>query len=76
VRRKWIHNQQRKGGSPRTDKELERLGVRLAKENGWGDGKLEGELLKVGYEISDETIRRILSKLGIPPSPERDPSLS
>ena len=38
--------------------------VRLAKENGWGNGKLKGELLKLGYEISDETIRRILRRLG------------
>ena len=48
--------------------------VRLGRENGWGNGKLEGELLKLGYEISDETIRRILRRLGIPPSPERTSS--
>jgi putative transposase len=76
VRRKWTHHQQGRGGRPRTDKELERLVVRLAKENCWGNGKLEGELLKLGYEISDETIRRILRRLGIPPSPERTPSPS
>ena len=70
VRRKWTHNRQGRGGRLRTDKELERLVVRLAKENGWGNGKLEGELLKLGYEISDETIRRILRRLGIPVHPK------
>jgi putative transposase len=76
VRRKWTHNQQGKGGRPRTDQELERLVVRLANENGWGSGKLEGELVKLGYEISDETIRRILRRLGLSPSPDRTPSPS
>ena len=33
VRRKWTHNRQGRGGRSRTDKELERLVVRLAKEN-------------------------------------------
>jgi hypothetical protein len=32
--------------------------------------------VKLGYEISDESIRRILRRLGIPPSPERTPSPS
>ncbi len=45
---KWTHSQQGKGGRPRTDKELERLVVRLAKEHDWGNGKLGGELLKLG----------------------------
>jgi putative transposase len=50
VRRKWTYNQQGRGGRPRTDRELEQLVVRLARENGWGNGKLEGELLKLGFD--------------------------
>ena len=50
--------------------------VRLARENGWGNERIEGELLKLGYEISDETVANILRRHGIPPVPERDTSPS
>ncbi len=52
VRWKWTYQQRNRGGRPRTDQEIERLVVRLARENGWGNGRIEGELLKLGYEIS------------------------
>ena len=76
VRRKWAHNPQGRGGRPRTDKELERLVVRLAKENGWGNGKIEGELVKLGYTLTDETVGNILRRYNIPPVPERETSPS
>lgn len=72
VRWKWTYRQRNRGGRPRTDREIERLVVRLARENGWGNGRVEGELLKLGYEISDETVATILRRHGIPPVPERD----
>jgi putative transposase len=50
--------------------------VRLARENGWGNERIEGELLKLGYAISDETVANILRRHGIPPVPERDTSPS
>ena len=50
VRKKWTYPRTNKGGRPRIDNQLEALIVRLAKENlGWGYGKLQGELLKLGY---------------------------
>lgn len=76
VRRKWTFNKRGRGGRPRTDKEIERLVVRLAKENGWGNGKIEGELVKLGYTISDETVGDILRRNNIPPVPERETSPS
>jgi transposase len=76
VRRKWTQHPKNRGGRPRTARELEQLVVRLARENDWGNGKIEGELIKLGYEISDETIATILKRHGIPPAPERKPSLS
>jgi len=76
VRRKWTFRPQNRGGCPRTDPEIERLGVRLARENGWGNGRIEGELPKLGYDISDETVANILRRHGIPPAPERDTSPS
>jgi putative transposase len=50
--------------------------LRLARENDWGSERIEGELRKLGYEISDETVRNILRRHGIPPAPERDTSPS
>jgi putative transposase len=76
VRWKWTYRQRNRGGRPRTDREIERLVVRLARENGWGNERIEGDLLKLGYEISDETVANILRRHGIPPVPERDISPS
>jgi hypothetical protein len=76
VRWKWTYRQRSRGGRPRTDQEIERLVVRLARENGWGNERIEGELLKLGYAISEETVANILRRHGIPPVPERDTSPS
>jgi hypothetical protein len=76
VRRKWTYRQRNRGGRPRTDQEIERLVLRLARENGWGNGRIEGELLKLGHDISDETAANILRRDGIPPASERDTSPS
>jgi transposase len=76
VRRKWTQQKKNLGGRPRTAREIEQLVLRLARENDWGNGKIEGELIKLGYEISDETVANILKRHGIPPAPERRPSLS
>ena len=48
----------------------------LERENGWGNERIQGELLKLGYEISDETVATLLRRHGIPPVPERDTSPS
>jgi hypothetical protein len=38
---------------------MEELIVRLANENPrWGYGKIEGELLKLGFKVSQTTIRK------------------
>jgi putative transposase len=50
--------------------------VRLARENGWGNERIEGELKKLGYTISHETVGNILRRHTIPPAPERQPSPS
>ncbi len=76
VRRKWTYKRKQRGGRSRTDQDIERLVVRLARENDWGNVRIEGELLKRGYEIRDETVANILRRHGIPPAPERDPSPS
>lgn len=50
--------------------------MRLARENDWGYERIEGELLKLGFTISDETVGHILQRHGIAPAPEREPSPS
>jgi putative transposase len=78
VRRKWTYQQQRRsGGRPRTSEDVESLIVRLARDNrDWGNGRIQGELAKLGYDISDETIGHILRRHGIPPAPQRGSSPS
>jgi putative transposase len=71
VRRKWTYRH-RTAGRPRTDQ----LVLRLARENDWGYERIEGELKKLGYTISHETVGNILQRHGIPPAPEREPSPS
>lgn len=71
VRWKWTYRQP-SGGRPRTSREVERLVLRFARENAdWGYGKIVGELLKLGHDISEETVANILGRHGIPPAPER-----
>jgi putative transposase len=77
VRRKWTQQRKHTGGRPRTSREIERLIVRFARENAdWGYGKIQGELLKLGHDVSEETIANILERHGIPPAPERGASPS
>jgi putative transposase len=77
VRRKWTYEQKRRGGRPRMEKEVEQLVVRFARENNdWGRGKIQGELAKLGYQISETTIANILRWHNIPPAPERSSSTS
>ncbi len=77
VCRKWTFAHKHKGGRPQLSKEIERLIVRLAKENPrWGYGKIEGELLKLGFQVSVTTIRNILERHNIVPAPVRGGSIS
>jgi hypothetical protein len=52
-----------------TDREVVPLILRMARENRWGDDRIEGELTKRGYQISHETIRKILRCHRIAPLP-------
>ncbi len=72
VRRKWTFKKQAPRGRPSIPSEVEALIVRLAKENpGWGYGKIEGELGKLGYDIGRSTIKDVLKRQRIPPAPDR-----
>ena len=72
VRRKWTYKQRRKPGRPTIDEDLEQWIVRLAQDNPrLGFKKLEGELRKLGFEVSRATVRRVLRRHDILPAPER-----
>ena len=59
-------------GRPPVSAEIAALIERLAADNhGWGYKRIQGELLKLGHQVSASTIRRVLRALKIPPAPER-----
>jgi transposase InsO family protein len=71
VRRKWSQPTSRTG-RPRTGCDLETLVLRLARENpGWGYGKIQGELQKLGFSLAQQTIASLLRRHGILPAPHR-----
>src|SRR5829696_3303829 len=72
VKRQWTCGNTAKRGRPPTPAATVALIVRLARENpAWGDGKLQGELLKVGHRVSRATITRVVRRYGLAPAPRR-----
>ncbi|XHR29786.1 MAG: integrase core domain-containing protein [Chthoniobacteraceae bacterium] len=43
----------------------------MAKETGWGYGRIQGELKKLGITVAANTIKKIMIKNGFHPSPNR-----
>ena len=53
-----------RGGRPKVSQELRTLICTMAAENsGWGAPKIHGELLKLGFEISERTVARYLRRV-------------
>lgn len=72
VRRKWTFRQDNGTVRPPVAAELQELIVRLARENPrWGYSKIQGELLKLGYNVSRTSVRNVLNRRHIPPSAQR-----
>jgi putative transposase len=53
----------RKPGRPRTDEEPRELIARMVKENRWGAPRIHGELLKLGFRVSERTVSRYVRAL-------------
>jgi putative transposase len=76
VCRKWTYPNRNKGGRPPIGKETESLILRLARENSrLGYGKIVGELLKLGFQVSLTTVRNVLDRYGIQPASVRNGSI-
>ncbi len=62
---KWTYPN--RTGRPPVSAEIATLIERLATENNaWGYKRIQGELLKLGYQVSASAIRRVLKALKIP----------
>jgi len=71
VRRKWTYRRT-SGGRPSLDAEVEGLLLRLAEENPrWGYGRLQGELAKLDHTLGRSTVRDVLKRCHVPPTPLR-----
>jgi transposase InsO family protein len=73
VRRRWAAFGRRRGPArPGLDAELQKLILRLAKDNPrWGCVRVRGELLKLGHRVSATAIRTLLRRHRIGPAPLR-----
>jgi hypothetical protein len=58
-----------RGGRPRISGEVRALIVRMSQENFlWGAPRIHGELLKLGFEVSQATVSRYMPGRGYPPT--------
>jgi putative transposase len=60
----WRWRSRARGGRPRVSEEIRTLIRQIASENlDWGAPKIHGELLKLGFEVSERTVARYLRRL-------------
>ena len=72
IARKYDGSEKRRPGRPRTAIEIEKLVVRMARENPrWGYTRIRGALYNLGHEIGRNTIKRILFDYGFDPARKR-----
>jgi hypothetical protein len=57
----WRWRSRPQGGRPKINDEIRALIRRMAEENaGWGAPKIHGQLLKLGFAVSERTVARYL----------------
>jgi hypothetical protein len=62
-------SQHKNPGRPRTNRDIRKLVKTMAEGNvGWGAPRIHGELLKLGIEVSERTVSRLMPKRSIAPS--------
>jgi hypothetical protein len=58
-----------RGGRPKISSEVRALIVRMSQENFlWGAPRIDGELLKLGFDVSQATVSRYMPRRGYPPT--------
>jgi len=68
----WRWRSRRRDGRPRISQQIRTLIRRLAAENpGWGAPRIHGELLKLGFDVSERSVARYLRRV-----PRRGDSVS
>jgi hypothetical protein len=61
----WRWRSQPRGGRPKITQEIRELIRRLAQDNSdWGAPKIHGELVKLGFQISERMVARYLRRVG------------
>jgi transposase InsO family protein len=77
IAKKYDGSQVRRPGRPKTAAEVERLILRMARDNPrWGYTRIRGALRNLGHEIGRNTIKRILLENGFDPAPLRKKGIS
>ena len=77
IAKKYDGSKARRAGRPKTAAEIERLILRMARDNPrWGYTRIRGALHNLGHEIGRNTIKRILLENGLEPAPLRKKGMS
>jgi putative transposase len=71
--RTWISRVRRVGGRKSVSKEIRALIFRMVAENPtWGAPRIRGELLKLGFEVSERTVSRWIRRAPRNPDPVKE----
>ncbi len=77
IAERYDSSQARRAGRPKTATEIQRLILRMARDNPrWGNTRIGGALRNLGHEIGRNTIKRILVENGFDPAPLRKQGMS
>src|SRR6266516_1281584 len=58
----WLSKRGTSPGRPAVGRHLRDLVRRMASENGWGAPRIHGELMKLGFKVSERTVSRYMRR--------------